>query len=102
MLYSYFATKTATLNIEQATTSDVIEPFLHPVFEAMQKFRSHTIVIKIRQIVRENGVFKFRLFEPADIWDEVNRLETTKKTSGDLLAHVFRITADPSLSQCWN
>ena len=42
---SYFATITETLSIDQAPTSDVIEPSPRPVFEAIQKFRSHPSVI---------------------------------------------------------
>ena len=49
-------------------------------------------------MVRENGVFRFRVFEPAEVWNEVNRLDTTKTTSGDLPAHILKITSDLSFS----
>ena len=86
---SYFAIIAETLNIDQAPTTDVIEPSPHPVFEAIQKFRSHPSVIKIRQMVEENAVFQFRRFESAEVWDEINRLDASKTTSGDLPAHIL-------------
>ena len=99
---SYFATITETLNIDQAPTSDVIEPSPHPVFEAIQKFRSHPSVIKIRQMVEENAVFQFRHFEPAEVWDEINRLDASKKTSGDLPIHILKLTSDLSFGRLLN
>ena len=96
---SYFATITETLNIEQAPKSNVIEPSPHPVFEAIQKFRSHPSVIKIRQMAKENAVFQFRRFEYAEVWDEINRLDVRKKTSGDLPPHILKLTSDLSFSE---
>ena len=93
---SYFATITETLKIDQAPTSDVIEPSPHPVFEAIQKFRSHPSVIKVRQMVDENAVFQFHHFEPAEVWDKINRLDASKKTSGDLPVHILKLTSDLS------
>ena len=95
---SYFATITETLDIEQAPTSDIIKPSPHPVFEAIQKFRSHPSVIKIRQMAEENTVFQFRRFESAEVWDEINSLDVSKKTSGDLPAHILKLTSDLSFS----
>ena len=95
---SYFATITETLNIDQAPTSDVIEPSPRPVFEGIQKFRSNPSVIKIRQMVEESAVFQFRRFGPAEVWDEINRLDASTKTSGDLPAHILKLTSDLSFS----
>ena len=93
---SYFATITETLNINQAPTIDVIKVSPHPVFEVIQKFRSHPSVIKIRQMVEENAVFQFHHFKPAEVWDEINRLDASKKTSGDLPVHILKLTSDLS------
>ena len=37
-------------------------------------------------------------FEPAEVWDEINRLDTTKKTSGDVPTHILKLTSDISFS----
>ena len=97
-LNSYYVTITETLNIDQAPTSDLVEPSPHPFFEAIQKFRSHPNVIKIRHIVEESAVFQFYRFEPADIWDEINRLGASKNTSGNLPTHILMLTSDLSFS----
>ena len=45
---SYFTTIRETLNIEKAPTSEVIEPFSHPVVDSIRKFRLHPSIVKIR------------------------------------------------------
>ncbi len=59
---SYSATITEMLNIEKAPTTEIIEPVPHPIFEAIQKFKMHPTIIKIRQMTEENNddVFQFR------------------------------------------
>ena len=47
---------------------------------------------------RESDTFDFCPFEPAEVWDEVNRLDTTKKTSGDVPTHILKLTSDLSFS----
>ena len=95
---SYFTTITETLNIEKAPTSEIIEPFSHPVIDAIKKFRLHQSILKIRQINKESDTFEFRPFEPTEVWDEINRLNTTKKTSGDVPTHILKLTSDLSFS----
>ena len=75
---SYFTTITETLNIEEAPTREVIEPFSHPVGNSIRKFRLHPSIVKIRQMTMENDTFEFRPFELAEVWDEIDRLDSTK------------------------
>ena len=49
-------------------------------------------------MVEEDAVFQFRPFEPTEVWDEINRLDASKKTSGDLPAHILKLTSDLSFS----
>ena len=49
-------------------------------------------------MVEEDAVFQFRPFDPAEVWDEINRLDASKKTSGDLPAHILKLTSDLSFS----
>ena len=95
---SYFTTITETLNIEKAPTSEIIEPFSHPVIDAIKKFRLHQSIVKIKQINKGSDFFEFRPFEPAEVWDEINRLDTTKKTSGDVPTHILKLTSNLSFS----
>ena len=44
---SYFTTITETLNIEEAPTREVIEPFSHPVGNSIRKFRSHPSIVTV-------------------------------------------------------
>ena len=95
---SHFTTITETLNIEKAPTSKIIEPFSHPVIDAIKKFRLHQSIVKIRQINKKSDTFQFHPFEPAEVWDEINRLDTTKKTSGDVPTHILKLPSDLSFS----
>ena len=49
-------------------------------------------------MTRGRDIFEFRLFKPAEFWDEKNRLDNTKKTSADLPTHIFKLTSDLSFS----
>ena len=49
-------------------------------------------------MTKESDRFVFRPFEPAEVWDEINRLDTTKKTSGDSPTHILKLTSDISFS----
>ena len=49
-------------------------------------------------MTRESDSFNFCPFEPAEFWDEINRLDTTKKTIGDVPTHVLKLTSDLSFS----
>ena len=40
----------------------------------------------------------FCLLKPAEVWDKINCLDTTKKTSGDLPTLLFKLTSDLSFS----
>ena len=48
-------------------------------------------------MARENDTFEFRSFEPAEVWGEINLLDTTKKTSWDAPTHILK-TSDLSFS----
>ena len=50
-------------------------------------------------MAEENAVFQFRRFEYAEVWDEINRLDVSKKTSGDLPAHILKLTSGLSFSE---
>ena len=45
-------------------------------------------------MTRESYTFEFHPFVPVVVWDEINRLDTTRKTSGDLLIHILKLTTD--------
>ena len=95
---SYFTTITETLNIEKAPAINITEPFSHPVVDAIKKFRLHPSIIKIGQMTPESNTFEFRPFEPGEVWNEINRLNTTKKTSGDLPTQILKSTSDLAFS----
>ena len=46
----------------------------------------------------ESDTFEFHCFEPTEVWDEINRLYTTKKTRGDLPTHILKLISDLSFS----
>lgn len=49
-------------------------------------------------MARESDTSEFCPFESAEVWDEINRLEITKKTSGDVPTHILKLTSDFSFS----
>ena len=42
-------------------------------------------------MTKENVTFEFRPFEPAEVWDEINCLDITKKTSGGVIIIIIII-----------
>ena len=76
----------------------LLNHYLNPVIDAIKKFRLHQSIAKIRQINKESDTFEFRPIEPAEVWDEINRLDTTKKTSWDVPTHILKLTSDLSFS----
>ena len=49
-------------------------------------------------MTKESDRFVFRPFKPAEVWDEINRLDTTKKTNRDLPTHILKLTSDNPFS----
>ena len=86
------------MHIEKAPAINITEPFSHAVVDAIKKFRLHPSIIKIGQMIPESNTFEFRPFEPREVWDEINRLDTTKKTSGDLPTQILKSTSDLAFS----
>ena len=96
---SYFATITETLNIEKAPTGEVIGPVSHQVVDAIKKFRlHHQSIVQVGPMTRESDTFDFCPFEPAEVWDKLNCLDTSKKTSGDVPTHILKLTSYLSYS----
>ena len=47
-------------------------------------------------MTRENDTFKFCPFEPAEVSDEINRFDSTKKTNGGVPSHTLQLASDLS------
>ena len=98
---SYCMTITETLKIEKTHRSEVIEPFSHPVVNAefrIRKCRLHPIIVRLRRITLKSDTLEFRLFEPAEAWHVISRLDNSKKASGDLPTYIFKPASDLSFS----
>ena len=99
---TYFVNITDTLDIDRAPCMTISDPSLHPVHRAVLRYSEHPSIIRIKERVTETNKFAFQAFEFSEVWDEINHLNTTKKTSGDIPTHILKMTSDLSFNKVTN
>ena len=82
---SYFVNITDTLDLPEETVS-VHEDVTHedPVLQAINKYQHHPSIQMIKQNVGHlagEDKFEFSHINPISVWNEINQLNNTKKTS---------------------
>ena len=75
-------------------------PLVHQVHATILRYSKHPSIIRIKERANETNKF-FKAFKYSELWDEVNRLNTSKKTRGDIPAHML-MTSDLSFNKVTN
>ena len=95
---SYFVNITNTLDLPEETIS-AHEDVTHedPVLQAINKYQHHPSIQMIKQNVghlAEEDIFEFSHFNLVSVWDEINQLNSTKKTGGEVSISSLKMVSD--------
>ena len=89
---------TDTLDLPEETIS-AHEDVTHedPVLQSINKYQHHPSIQMIKQYVghlTEEDKFEFSHINPLSVWNEINQLTNTKKTSGEVEISSLKIVSD--------
>ena len=76
-----------------------------PVLSAIEKFSNHPSIVTIKNRENVTGFFEFRDVNYADVFHEILRLDSSKKTSGNISIKALKIAVRESafaLMNCFN
>ena len=83
-LNNYFNCVTKQLNLFQWNRDYIICQNVNPVITAIEKFKSHPSILKIRENVNCIRSFKFEHISSNDVFEIINNLDCKKKTTGSI------------------
>ena len=89
----YFATIIGSLNIPRFPTPP-IEHTGDIICVAIQKYASHSSVLKIKERAFNNERYEFSSVNPTLVFSEINKLFPSKKTSGAVPTDKFKMTSN--------
>ena len=76
---SYFISITKELGIQQDIAHiSVTDGINDPIDKAIEKYKNHQSIIKIREMYPDPQPFEFREVNSGEIWDQINKLNTRK------------------------
>ena len=96
----YFVNITDTLPIEKVVSSLEVQNTSNDVVaNAIKKCENHPCIINIKRQTVRNEIFQFksRPINPLEVWEEVNKLDSSKKTSGEISTDVVKLISGYSL-----
>ena len=97
---SYFVNITDTLPITAPPESDVeITSTTDRVLHSIQKYRNHPSIIRIKENIGVVDKFEFNFFAPIDVWNEINQLNGSKKSSGEILKDILKLLLGMCIDQ---
>ena len=74
----------------QNTSNDVVA-------NAIKKYENHPCIINIKRLLAQNEIFEFTSISRWEVWEEVNKLNSSKKTSGEISTDVAQLLSCYSL-----
>ena len=80
----YFTKITDTFDSERPIIDD------NSVLGAIERYKTHPSIIKIKQLIRPNHQFSFCKFGTKEVWDEINRLDGSKSVSGNIRKTILK------------
>ena len=97
---SYFVNITDTLPITALPESDVeITSTTDRVLHSIQKYRNHPSIIRIKENVGIVDKFEFNFVAPIDVWNEINQLNGSKKSSGEIPTDILKLISGLCIDQ---
>ena len=64
----------------------------HPVLNAIEKFKDHPSILKIKSTWEGGSTFKFKEVSEKEIYDMVMQLDSSKKTSGSISNKILKLS----------
>ena len=97
---SYFVNITNTLPITAPPESDVeITSTTDHVLHSNKKYRNHPSIVRIKENVGVVDKFEFNLVAPTDVWNEINQLNSSKKSSGEIPTDILQLLSGLCIDQ---
>ena len=97
---SYFVNITDTLPITAPPESDVeITSTTDRVLHSIQKYRNHPSIVRIKENVGVVDKFEFNFIAPIDVWNEINQLNSSKKSSGEIPTDILKLLSGLCIDQ---
>ena len=76
---NYFKNITQDLGIQQDIAHiSVTDGINDPIDKAIEKYKNHHGIIKIKEMYPDPKPFEFREVNSGEIWDQINKLKTRK------------------------
>ena len=94
---SYFINITDTLCVNESETIDGYIPSHDAVMNAVNKFKNHHSTTKIKKTIKSGEIFVFQPVRSVEVRNELDQLNSSKKTSGKLSTDVVKSIADNCL-----
>ena len=57
---------------------------------AIERYKTHPSIVKIKQLIKPNHQFGFGKFDTKEVWDEINRLDGSKSVSGNIPTTILK------------
>ena len=83
-----------TLPIELSVIPLSYVPLKDPVLNAIKKYDNHPSVVLIRNNVVNDKAFEFYSVSPDDVWNKIDKLDNSKKTSGCISVDTLKLISD--------
>ena len=93
---TYFTNITDTLDIDRPIIID------NSVMAAIERYKTHPSIVRIKQLVESNHQFSFCKIGITEVWDEINRLDSTKSVSGNIPTKTLKLSSALCFSEVTN
>ena len=93
---TYFTHITDTLDVDRPIIID------NSVMAAIERYKTHPSIVRIKQLAESNHQFSFCKFGITEVWDEINRLDSTKSVSGNIPTKTLKLSSALCFSEVTN
>ena len=93
---TYFTNITDTLDIDRPIIID------NSVMAAIERYKTHPSIVRIKQLVESNHQFSFCKIGITEVWDEINRLDSTKSVNGNIPTKTLKLSSALCFSEVTN
>ena len=95
---TYFVNIIDTLPIDRKVSSlQVPNASNDVVADAIKKHENHQCITEIKRHMTRNEIFEFKSISPVEVWEEINKLDRSQKTSGEISTDIVKPISGCSL-----
>ena len=100
ILNSYFVNITDTLPTTAPPESDIeITSTTDCELHSIQKYRNHPSIVRIKENVGVVDKYEFNFVAPIDVWNEINQLNDSKESSGEIPTDILKLLSGLCIDQ---